>query len=89
MATVPKESFAAAAAWGEDVYVIPESCFAVHVRDSIIALSGEHTEVRWVSYEQARNMLKWDSNRNALWELNERLKVEESHGPSRSWPFLE
>jgi hypothetical protein len=26
-------------------------------------------------YEEACNLLRWDSNRNALWELNERLKA--------------
>jgi dihydroneopterin triphosphate diphosphatase len=73
MATVPKDCFAAAASWGPDVYVIPEYCFAVDVGDNELALSGEHTEMRWVSYEEACRLLKWDSNRNALWELNERL----------------
>jgi dATP pyrophosphohydrolase len=74
MATVPKDCFAAADSWGPDVYVIPEYCFAVEMRDNKLVLSGEHTEVRWVSFEQAWGLLKWDSNRNALWELNERLK---------------
>jgi len=77
-ATVPKEGFAAAASWDQELYVIPEYCFAIHVTDSVIALSDEHTEVRWVPYEQAFRLLKWDSNRNALWELNERLKKEDS-----------
>ena len=36
-------------------------------------LSDEHTEFTWGSYELALEMLKWDSNRNALWELNFRL----------------
>jgi len=76
--TVPKNCFAAADSWGDDVYVIPEHCFAVHVGRSGISLSQEHTESRWVPYEQACDMLKWDSNRNALWELNERLKKRDS-----------
>lgn len=78
MATVPKNCFAAADSWGQEVYVIPEYCFAVDVADSALALSGEHTEVRWVPYDQAFSLLKWDSNRNALWELNERLKKKGS-----------
>ena len=73
-ATVPKECFAAADSWGEDVYVIPEHYFAVEV-DGEISLSHEHTEFRWVPFEAASTLLKWDSNRNALWELNERLKA--------------
>jgi len=78
MATIPKSCFAAAESWGQDVYVIPEHCFALDVDDSVITLSGEHTELRWVSYEEAYSLLKWDSNRNALWELNERLKKNSS-----------
>ncbi len=78
MATIPKNCFVAAESWGQDVYVIPEYCFALDVGDSVIRLSGEHTELRWVSYEEAYSLLKWDSNRNALWELNERLKENSS-----------
>ncbi len=74
LSTVPKDCFAAES-WGQDVYVIPEHCFAVDTGDHVIALSGEHTELRWVPYERARSLLEWDSNRNALWELNERLKA--------------
>ena len=76
LSTVPKDCFAAAESWGQDVYVIPEHCFAVEAGDHELALSGEHTELRWVPYEQARSLLEWDSNRNVLWELNERLKAQ-------------
>lgn len=78
LATIPKDCFATADSWGEDVYVIPEHCFAVHVSNADIQLSPEHTEFQWVSYEQACSLLKWDSNRNALWELNQRLMKERS-----------
>jgi dATP pyrophosphohydrolase len=74
LSTVPKDCFTAADSWGAKVYVIPEYCFAVDVVGSTLTLSAEHSELRWVSYEGARSLLKWDSNRNALWELNERLK---------------
>jgi len=79
--TVPKHAFADAEAWGPEVHVIPEYCFAVDATDDEIVLSDEHTEMRWVSYDEARRLLKWDSNRNALWELRERLKaVGEGNG---------
>jgi dATP pyrophosphohydrolase len=78
MATIPKDCFAAAGSWGQEVYVIPEYCFAIDAGDSALVLSGEHTDVRWVSYDQACSLLQWDSNRNALWELNERLKKQPS-----------
>jgi dATP pyrophosphohydrolase len=76
--SVPKDCFAAADSWGKDVYVIPEHCFAVPVIDEDIRLSSEHTECQWVSYEQACSLLKWSSNRIALWELNQRLMKERS-----------
>ncbi|MFN8469740.1 MAG: NUDIX domain-containing protein [Caldilineaceae bacterium] len=74
LATVPKTSFAAAAAWGPDIYVIPEYCFAIDAGSHMLILSDEHTEWCWASYAEAYRRLKWDSNRTALWELNERLK---------------
>ena len=74
MTTVPKTCFAAAESWGPEVYVVPEHCFAVDVAGAALVLSNEHTDLRWVSYDQAFSLLKWDSNRTALWELNERLK---------------
>lgn len=73
-ATVPKHCFAASASWPSDLHVIPEYCFAVDVGDRMLALSGEHTEAKWVPYQEATGMLRWDSNRCALRELNERLK---------------
>lgn len=78
MATVPKDCFAAAASWGDHIFVIPEHCFAIDTSSCVLTLSKEHTELQWVQYEQARQMLKWDSNRNALWELNQRLKQQNS-----------
>ena len=83
VATVPKDCFAAADSWGQEADVIPEHCFAIDAGDSALTLSGEHSEVRWVSYEEACALLKWDSNRNALWELNERLRT--ARGMAREW----
>nr|WP_232231497.1 hypothetical protein [Paenibacillus sp. HW567] len=55
-----------------DIFVIPEYCFGVNVHDEI-QLSAEHTEYRWVDFETAMHLLKWDSNKTALWELDARL----------------
>ncbi len=60
--------------WGKDVLVIPQYCFGVKVEGSELKLSSEHTEYRWLLYEKAYDLLKWDSNKNALWELDYRLK---------------
>ena len=59
--------------WPEDLFVVPEYSVAVDVGDRELVLSFEHDEVRWVPYDKARCLLTWDSNRVALWELNERL----------------
>ena len=69
--TVPAEVFGFP--WGQEILVVPEFAFGVESPDSTLRLSSEHTEARWVDYETARQLLKWDSNRNALWELHHRL----------------
>lgn len=73
VATVPVERVAGFA-WGDDVLVIPEYAFGVEVSGRNIRLSREHTEFRWVDCGAALGLLKWDSNRAALWELDLRLR---------------
>ncbi len=58
--------------WQKDTYVVPEYAFAFECREAI-ELSHEHTECVWLSFEAARDRLKWDSNKTALYELNCRL----------------
>lgn len=70
---VPVNAFAARKHWSKDLYVVPEYYFAVDCNGIEIVLSSEHTEFKWVSYYEALKLLKWDSNKTALWELNERL----------------
>ena len=71
--TVPVEGVTGESTWGREVYVIPEYTIGVRPDSEAISLSREHTEYRWVSYEEAVTMLQWDSNKNALWELNARI----------------
>ena len=71
--TVPVAGVTGEFTWGKDVYVIPEYTFGVKPDSEDINLSREHTEYRWVSYQDAVAMLQWDSNKNALWELNARI----------------
>lgn len=73
MATIPVVAFGDFP-WGADTFVIPEYAFAAEVQDRDLKLSAEHTEYVWVGYDQAYELLTWDSNRNALWELNCRLQ---------------
>lgn len=59
--------------WPEDTYVVPEYSFGFHCKGDI-RLSREHTDYLWLTYEEARRKLQWDSNRTALYELDRRLK---------------
>jgi len=60
--------------WGDEVYVIPQYCFGVLVEGAEIVLSPEHTECRWLDYQEAHGLLKWDGDRVALWELDRRVR---------------
>ncbi len=59
--------------WGEDVCVVPQYCFAVEVENRNLRISAEHTEYIWSDYDTAYELLHWNSNKNALWELNYKL----------------
>jgi len=72
MATIPVEAIRGFL-WGEDVLVVPEHAFGVEVKDEKIDIKDEHTEYKWGTYEEVSKELKWDSNKNALWELNHRI----------------
>lgn len=60
--------------WPMDTYVLPEYCFAFQIIDDEIKISHEHTEYRWVSYENAINILHWETNKTALYELKCRIE---------------
>jgi len=60
--------------WGENTFVIPEYTFALQVEDRTVTISREHIEYAWVTAEDAMELLYYDSNKTALWELTERWK---------------
>ena len=70
---IPACWFRAWADWPPDVLLVPEYAFAFDVGDRAIALSREHLEFAWLSPHDAMSALRFDSNKNALWELQERL----------------
>jgi dihydroneopterin triphosphate diphosphatase len=76
-ASVPAHVFRDRHLWGPGTYVVPQRAFGVRLSGHEIVLSDEHAEYRWVGYDDAADLLGWDSNKTALWELNERLR--ESH----------
>ena len=70
-ATVPACWFPAWSTWPANILVIPEHAFAVEVDE--VQRSDEHRDLRWCSVRDAMSLLEFDSNRHAMWELNERL----------------
>ena len=79
VSSVPKDVFSVAPEWGDDIYVIPEYCFAIEIAEENICMSDEHSEIRWVRYDAARDLLEYEGNRTALWELAQRLRGEDYH----------
>lgn len=71
--SIPADTFADSVVWGEDLYIVKEQSFGVEIRDKKLNISDEHTEYKWMKYNEAMGQLKWDSNKTALWELNKRL----------------
>ena len=54
--------------WNKNVYVIPEYSFAFQC-DLEPVLSNEHNEYKWLTHDEARKLLKWDSNKVAMYEI--------------------
>ena len=77
MCTIPVLKVAKNFIWGEETLLIYEHSFGVEVQNQIIKLSKDHKEMKWLSYEDAIKILTYDSNKNALWELNYKLNKEE------------
>ncbi len=59
--------------WDKNTYVIPEYSFAFECNSDPI-LSNEHTKYKWLTYDEARKLLKWDSNKVAMYEIDSIIK---------------
>ena len=73
-ASVAITEFKDAPMWDPDLLVVPIHYFGVRVDELEAQLSGEHLDCRWLGYDAAQTLLKWDSDKTALWELEQRLK---------------
>ncbi len=73
MSTMPVVNVTKDFIWGENTYLIEEYCFGIDASKENLVISHEHSKMEWLTYEEAKNKLKWDSNKNALWELNWKL----------------
>lgn len=65
---VPAHYFKNSDSWPKDTVVIPHYYFAIECAEEP-RLSTEHTEYVWADYHEAHNLLKWDDNKTALWEI--------------------
>ena len=72
--TVPVIFFQDGGSWDSALYVVPEHSFGADATGQTLTLSDEHDAVEWLPYAQAHARLTYDSNRTALWELNQRLQ---------------
>lgn len=70
---IPATVFKASEHWGKNVIVIPMYYFGALYNGNII-LSNEHSEYKWCNFHEARSLIYWHDQKNALWELNERLE---------------
>ena len=74
--TIPKHNFQPNQQWPLDLLVVPEYTFAIDCTGFELKLSAEHTRLYWGSFSEMHRQFTWDSNRNALWELHERLQKD-------------
>lgn len=58
--------------WNKNIFVIPEYSFAFEC-SADPTISREHCEYQWLPYDVARKLLKWDSNKVAMYEAMCRL----------------
>ena len=62
--------------WDKNIFVIPEYSFACEC-NADPTISREHSEYKWLPYDTARKLLKWDSNKVAMYEIMCRLRNNE------------
>jgi dihydroneopterin triphosphate diphosphatase len=62
--------------WKASIFVLPEYSFGVEVSSKKLTIGREHSSYKWLPYKQARKLLKYDSNKSAIWELHRRLTAK-------------
>ncbi|OQY39045.1 MAG: hypothetical protein B6226_02635 [Candidatus Cloacimonetes bacterium 4572_65] len=71
-ALIPASEFQAD--WGENITYVKEVSYGIEASSLEVKISSEHSEYCWVGFEKALSMLKYESNKVALMELNIILK---------------
>ena len=81
MCTLPRIHFKDHENWVQHPYVVPEYSFMTLVNEEPKP-SEEHVELKWCSVSEATELLKYDSNKIALWEVGQRLsRLKVQHSP--------
>ena len=83
---VPVTAFNVVDIWPPNLYVIPQYAFGVQTLDEMLRLSKEHTESCWLSYTEARDRIRYEGSKIALWELNQRVL---GLGPRQGYPVAQ
>ena len=73
VSSIPVHNFKDSVNWDPSLYVIPEHTFGADCSGVPLVLSHEHDKMEWLPYQEASDRFTYDSNRTALWELNQRL----------------
>ena len=73
-ASVPVTYFGDREHWPSDLYVIPIHYFGVDATGVDITISHEHTEFRWAKFDEAHQILHWQHDAVALWEMAQRIQ---------------
>jgi dATP pyrophosphohydrolase len=63
--------------WPNDLYAVPQYTFGVDATGREAVLSDEHSGLAWLDYRVAHDLLFFQSNKNALWELDYRLGISQ------------
>ncbi|MCG5220573.1 NUDIX domain-containing protein [Streptosporangium soli] len=73
---VEKSCFAASKLWPDNLYIVPKHFFACDVtrEKAQIVLSSEHRDTQWLPYQAAYESLRYDDDKTALWELDQRIR---------------
>ena len=73
ISSMPANIFSDWKQWPKGTFIVKEFSFGIEVNVDNFILSSEHSDYRWCSFDEAIHLLKWDSNKTALWELYHRI----------------
>ena len=58
--------------------LIPERCFGLPLMDMSVSLSQEHSQIKWLPFQKAFSLYRYEAHKIALWELDNYLKKSDT-----------